>query len=106
VSILGGEELKLSFVMRKAEDETPAATRNEPSLSMPATAPMRDDRGAQPVRRWYKSPWLWVSVGALLAGGSVAAGLLLRPDAKVETRDPVTTDNTPTGGVVVGWRQW
>jgi tetratricopeptide (TPR) repeat protein len=104
LSIVGGEKLKLSVVMRQVEAApSPAETAQAAPL---APGPHeQDDRDAKP-RRWYKSPWLWVSVSVVVVAAGVTTGLLLRPDAKTEPQDPTTTSRTPPGGQLQALGAW
>jgi tetratricopeptide (TPR) repeat protein len=105
LSIVGGEKLKLSVVMRQVEaGPSPAETAQAAPL---APGPLeQDDRDAAKPRRWYKSPWLWVSVSVVVVAAGVTTALLLRPDAKTEPQDPTTTSRTPPGGVLQSLWAW
>jgi hypothetical protein len=104
LSIVGGEQVKLSVVLSQPE-QAPASAQSE-RAAPPPDVPDRDDRGSGKQRRWYKSPWLWVSVGVVVVAGGVATGLLLRPDPKTVPNDPSGSDTTPPDGVLHALRSW
>lgn len=104
LSIVGGEKLQLHVVMREVE----AAPSPAETAQAGAAAPLpgeHDDRAEKP-RRWYKSPWLWVSVSVAVVAGGVTAGLLLRPDAKTVPEDPTLSARTPPGGRLTALADW
>jgi tetratricopeptide (TPR) repeat protein len=105
LKIVGGEQVKLTVALRPPEAAPgPAAAAESDLVAAEPPAPERDDRAQG--KRWYKSPWLWVSVGLVVAGGAVTAGLLLRPDAQeIRTSEPTVGDTTPEGGVL-SLRSW
>jgi hypothetical protein len=104
LSIVGGEKLQVSVVMRQAEAPP---SPDETAQAAPAPPPReQDDRAQEKPRRWYKSPWLWVGVSVAVVAGGVTAGLLLRPDPAAEPRDPTTTANTPPNGVLQSLAAW
>jgi tetratricopeptide (TPR) repeat protein len=104
LSIVGGEKLKVSVVMRQAETAPSAAETAQAAPLAPGPLE-QDDRDAKP-RRWYKSPWLWVSVSVVVVAAGVTTGLLLRPDAKTEPQDPTVTSRTPPGGLLQSLGAW
>jgi hypothetical protein len=59
LSLRGGEEQQLPLVL--ARQQTASKAKSE--------------------RSWYKSPWLWASLGAVVAGAATATGIVLtRPE--------------------------
>ncbi|MDB4976143.1 MAG: hypothetical protein JWN48_4484 [Myxococcaceae bacterium] len=95
LSVAGGERITLRVVMH----------RPELSLHTGYASALRDgkhDRG----RRWYRSPWLWTGAGLVLTGAAVGLAFALRPDSKIEIKDPVATRNTPPGGVLQSLGNW
>ena len=52
--------------------------------SRPSAAPAAEDAG----RPWYKSPWLWVAVGAVAIGGT--AGVVALSSSEERGRVPIT----------------
>jgi tetratricopeptide (TPR) repeat protein len=103
LKIVGGEQVKLTVALRAPEPAPGPAAESSPVAAEPP-ASERDDRAEG--KRWYKSPWLWVSVGLVVAGGAVTAGLLLRPDKEeIRPDEPNVGDNTPPGGVF-SLRSW
>jgi hypothetical protein len=98
LSIVGGEQVKVSVVMHVPESPPGPVAQAEPSQA-PRAGREQDDRAAGE-RRWYKSPWLWIGIGAVAVAGGVTAGLLLRPEATTEAAQPTLSDTTPPGGVL------
>ncbi len=74
--VKGGEVERIAITLLPLRVEAQAAVGVH--ASGPAAA--RQDR-TQASRPWYRSPWFWVPVGAVVAGAAVGAGLLLRPNA-------------------------
>jgi tetratricopeptide (TPR) repeat protein len=62
LSVQGGEEKTLTLLL------------------VPAPAPTSEASTAKAQRAWYKSPWLWGSVGVLAAGAAVGTGVALSRD--------------------------
>lgn len=60
LSVQGGEDTNLTILLTPAHEDVAVAS-SEP-------------------RRWYKSPWLWASVGVVVAGAAAGAGYALTRD--------------------------
>jgi tetratricopeptide (TPR) repeat protein len=79
IEVRGGEELLLTIALR-AEPGEVNAERDEPT------------------RRWYRSPWLWGTAGALALGAAGAAFALTRhPDTESESASGGSTGIKITG---------
>jgi tetratricopeptide (TPR) repeat protein len=67
LSVKGGEDKKLSIIL--AHDES-ASADVDASTQKPSSA-----------KRWYKSPWLWASLGVVVAGAGATTAVLLTRDS-------------------------
>jgi tetratricopeptide (TPR) repeat protein len=82
LNVKGGEDKKLSIIL--AADDTTSAddgTRSE----KPASG-----------KRWYKSPWLWVSLGVVVVGAGVATAVVLTRDKDPQQDKGTTGITLPT----------
>jgi hypothetical protein len=100
--LIGGEKLAISVVLHKPEAVAAPLVQSDGGNAAPRTSA---DQAPSERRPAYKSPWLWVGVGAVLVAGGVTAFLLLR-DKGEEPVAPTVTDNTPSGGVLHALRSW
>ena len=66
VSLKGGEEHTLQVTFSKLAGEPRADQGSPPVPSAPAEA-----------KRWYRSPWLWATLGAVVVGSATATTLAL-----------------------------
>jgi tetratricopeptide (TPR) repeat protein len=69
LSVKGGEEKKLSIILARNSDADANAANAAPG------AAKRDSE-----RRWYKSPWLWASLGVVVVGAGAATAVVLTKD--------------------------
>jgi hypothetical protein len=65
LNIQGGEEKTLTIIL----SQSPQSALSE--------APRKDEPRADKPRVWYKSPWLWVGVGVVVAGAAAGTGYAL-----------------------------
>lgn len=65
LNVKGGEDKKLNISLRRADEKGSVETKTDGPVSE---------------RRWYKSPWLWASLGLVVVGGGVTAAILLTRD--------------------------
>ncbi len=56
------------------------------------------DESSSKRRRWYKSPWLWTSVGVVVVAGALVGGLAL--SGRFDKGDGAT--DAGTSGMTVG----
>jgi len=68
--VRGGESQTLRIVLAKRGASSPST-----STTSPSEEPGGVDRLPSESRRWYRSPWLWTVVGAVVAGGVAGAVL-------------------------------
>lgn len=68
LKVTGGEERTLRVVLR--QDEPRAAAR----------------------RPWFKSPWLWVAAGVVVAGAATGSALALRPSDRLASPEGGTSE--------------
>jgi tetratricopeptide (TPR) repeat protein len=65
LNIKGGEDKKLNIALARADGMAGVQTKKDGPVSE---------------RRWYKSPWLWASLGVVVVGAGVTAAVLLTRD--------------------------
>jgi PEGA domain len=68
--VRGGEAQTLRMVLAKRSTSPPSASTTSASEEASGM-----DRSPSASRRWYRSPWLWTAVGAVVAGGGAGAVL-------------------------------
>ena len=83
VGIKGGEQLSVRFSLKPVP---PPDTSRGPNQAHTDATP----------RRWYKSPWLWIGVGVVVAGAAAGTAVVLTRD------DEPTTFGGSTSTVLPG----
>jgi tetratricopeptide (TPR) repeat protein len=78
LSVKGGEDKRMSIILAPAESKGQADARADKPSSE---------------KRWYKSPWLWSSLGVVVLGAGAATAIVLTRD-KEPQRDRGTTGVT------------
>lgn len=81
---LGSDTAASGAVQRGAAASVPIDTASAATLPPGPTAPVRDD--SKPV---WKRPWLWVAIGAVVAGTITASVLIARDDGPERARADV-----------------
>lgn len=86
------------------EPERQGAAEAEPLAPLPsevARASAPPQRAPEPLlierpsrQPLYKNAWLWSGVGVALVASAVVLSVLLRPEPRVVTADPIATDHT------------
>ena len=89
LSVKSGEPQRLLVELRAL---SAAPAHPGPALATQAVRDEPDDDGSL-----WSSPWLWVGVAAVLAGGAVAGVLLAQDDGDAGSPQPVPGD---IGGIV------
>jgi tetratricopeptide (TPR) repeat protein len=82
LNVKGGEEQKLSFILMAGAGHSADADAS--------------DSKAPSEKRWYKSPWLWVSLGVVVAGAGVATAVMLTRDNDSDRNGGTTGEFLPT----------
>lgn len=77
LSVKGGEDKKMSVILAAADSDGKS-----------------DAQTAKSGKRWYKSPWLWSSLGVVVLGAGAATAVVLTRDKGEPHRDTGTTGVT------------
>ena len=81
VSLKGGEEHTLRVEFSKLGEESAASHTARPASVIPPET-----------KRWYRSPWLWGTLGAVVAGSAVATAFALSGRGQSSSTLPPSVD--------------